>query len=54
MIADAGTSPHRPVRPLLAGWIYDATGSYDSAFMLFLVLFVPTGIAMRWLRPPGG
>jgi MFS family permease len=39
--------------PLLAGWLYDLTGSYDAAFMLFLAMFLPAGIAMRWLQPPG-
>ena len=41
------------VGPLLAGWLYDLSGSYDPVFLLFLALFVPAGIAMRWLRPPG-
>ena len=35
--------------PLMAGWVYDQTGSYDLAFLLFLVSFLPAVIAMRWL-----
>jgi MFS family permease len=35
--------------PLLAGWVYDLTGSYDSAFLLFLASILPAVIAMRWL-----
>ncbi|MCZ6855418.1 MAG: MFS transporter [Gammaproteobacteria bacterium] len=35
--------------PLLAGWVYDLTGSYDSAFLLFLASILPAAIAMRWL-----
>ncbi len=41
------------VGPLLAGWLYDLMGSYDPVFLLFLALFVPAGIAMRWLKAPG-
>jgi cyanate permease len=37
------------VGPLLAGWVYDSTGSYDAAFLTFLALFIPVAIAMRWL-----
>ncbi len=39
--------------PLLAGSAYDLTGSYDAVFLLFLGLFVPAGVAMRWLPAPG-
>jgi MFS family permease len=35
--------------PLIAGWIYDATGAYDAAFRLFLLLFLPATVAIRWL-----
>lgn len=38
--------------PLLAGWVYDLTGRYDSAFNVFLLLLIPGSIAMIWLKPP--
>jgi len=37
------------VGPLLAGWSYDATGSYRTAFLAFLLTFIPAIVAMRWL-----
>lgn len=38
--------------PLLAGWLYDLTGGYQLMFSMFLLLFLPAGIAMRWLAAP--
>jgi MFS family permease len=35
--------------PLAAGWIFDATGSYDRAFQLFLLVFLPGVLLMRRL-----
>ncbi len=39
--------------PLAAGWIHDATGSYDLAFLLFMGLFVPGVVLMKGLPAPG-
>lgn len=41
------------IGPFIAGWIYDMTGSYDTAFTMFGLAFVPAIIAMRWLPEPG-
>jgi MFS family permease len=37
------------IGPLIAGWVYDATGSYDQAFTLFLAAFLPAVIAIYWM-----
>lgn len=38
--------------PLFSGWIFDRTGSYDIAFGLFALLFIPASIAVYRLPPP--
>lgn len=38
---------------ILSGFIFDTTGSYDAAFVTFLVLLLPAAIALYWLPPPG-
>jgi MFS family permease len=37
---------------LLSGWIFDIFQSYDYAFITFLVMLLPCGIAMKWLPGP--
>ncbi|MFX3657903.1 MAG: MFS transporter [bacterium] len=41
------------VGPVAAGWVYDVTGSYDVAFLMFVGLFLPGVVLMRRLPPPG-
>jgi len=36
--------------PLIAGAVFDATGNYDAAFMLFLVLLIPAALGMFGLK----
>ena len=44
--------PTTVVGPIYAGWIYDATGSYQFAFMSFIVaLLVGTGLLLLARRP---
>lgn len=42
------------VGPILSGIIYDATGSYQPAFLLSLVLSILALIGVLFLRPTGG
>ncbi len=38
--------------PLFSGWIFDRSGSYDIAFALFALLFIPAAIAVYRLPSP--
>lgn len=38
--------------PLFSGWVFDRSGSYDIAFGLFALLFLPAAIAMYRLPAP--
>ncbi len=40
------------IGPVVAGWSYDATGSYDPAFRIFLALIIAASIAMVRLPAP--
>jgi len=36
--------------PLIAGAVFDATGSYDAAFLFFLVVLIPAALGMLALK----
>jgi MFS-type transporter involved in bile tolerance (Atg22 family) len=40
------------VGPFLAGYIFDSTGSYDLAFLIFGVLLLIGAVALYFLRAP--
>jgi MFS family permease len=46
------TIPVGVVGPVLAGWIYDRTGSYEIAFVLFAITLAISVVVMAFVRPP--
>jgi MFS family permease len=40
------------VGPVLTGWIFDTTGSYDLAFQLLVAAFLTAALAIQLLPPP--
>jgi MFS family permease len=40
------------VGPVLAGWIYDKTGSYEIAFTLFAITLGMSVVLMCFVKPP--
>ncbi|MBN1382463.1 MAG: MFS transporter [Deltaproteobacteria bacterium] len=38
--------------PIYAGWVYDTTGQYISAFMLFAVLLTVSAAILPFVKPP--
>jgi MFS family permease len=40
--------------PVLTGWIFDRTGSYELAFALHIGAFLTAAVAIQLLRPPHG
>jgi len=51
-ISRAMNMPVGVVGPVAAGWIYDATGSYIMAFILFAILLGVSGLIMVATVPP--
>jgi nitrate/nitrite transporter NarK len=46
------TVPVGVVGPVLAGWIYDTTGSYEIAFQLFAITLAISVVIMLFVTPP--
>ena len=40
------------IAPIYAGWIYDTTGNYTTAFITFAVLATFAAFLMCLVRPP--
>ncbi len=38
--------------PIFAGYVYDTTGSYYNAFMLFMILYLVGAVVIPFIRPP--
>ena len=46
------TIPVGVIGPVLAGWIFDTTGSYEIAFLLFAITLGMSVVIMLFVRPP--
>jgi len=45
-------TPVGAAAPIYAGWVYDHTGSYISAFWLFTALLAVSSAILPLFRPP--
>jgi len=46
------TAPFGVVAPIFTGWVYDTTGSYITALIIFASLFVLTAVLLLFVRSP--
>ena len=46
------TTPIGIAAPIYAGWVYDTTGSYMAAFVLFTVLLALAAVLFPFAKPP--
>ena len=46
------TIPVGVIGPVLAGWIFDTTGSYEIAFLLFAITLGMSAVIMLFVTPP--
>jgi len=46
-------APIQFISPVYAGWVFDTTGNYMQAFVVFTVLAAIGGVVMLACRPPG-
>ncbi len=46
------STPVGVLAPIYVGWIYDSTGSYMPAFMLFAIALALSGVLISFARPP--
>ena len=51
-VSTAITLPVTVLAPIYAGWVYDNTGSYVSAFTIFAILFAVSAFLVSLARPP--
>jgi sugar phosphate permease len=51
-ISRALNTPVGVIGPVAAGWIYDSTGSYMTAFTIFAVMLGISAVIMSSIRPP--
>jgi OFA family oxalate/formate antiporter-like MFS transporter len=46
------STPVGIIAPMYAGWVYDTSGSYISAFYLFGILLVVSAVLACFILPP--
>jgi MFS family permease len=45
-------TPVGAIAPIYAGWMYDSSGSYMTAFIVFAVLMFIASALLPFIRPP--